>query len=85
MTDICRYLNALDAAGGPQYLAENVNQKNVSSWNDPIGALVVGIRQLGLSGWKLEECKAIENELIAWKEKGLLEKEGNIFFYRTLF
>lgn len=72
-----RYLNALDAAGGAQWLAENVNSKNVNSWNDPIGALVVGIRQLGLSGWKLEECKAIENELVAWKEKGLLEKEGS--------
>nr|XP_043610294.1 phosphoglucan, water dikinase, chloroplastic [Erigeron canadensis] len=72
-----RYLNALDAAGGAQWLAENVNSKNVNSWSYPIGALVVGIRQLGLSGWKLEECKAIENELLAWKEKGLLEKEGN--------
>ncbi|KAJ0957841.1 putative phosphoglucan, water dikinase [Helianthus annuus] len=72
-----RYLNALEAAGGAQYLAEKVNSKNVNSWNDPIGALVVGIRQLGLSGWKLEECKAIENELLAWQEKGLSEKEGS--------
>ncbi|KAI7741630.1 hypothetical protein M8C21_017639 [Ambrosia artemisiifolia] len=72
-----RYLNALDAAGGAQYLAEKVNLKTVNSWNDPIGALVVGIRQLGLSGWKLEECKAIENELLAWQEKGLVEKEGS--------
>lgn len=72
-----RYLNALEAAGGAQWLGENVNSKNVESWNDPIGALVVGIRQLGLSGWKLEECKAIESELLAWKEKGLSEKEGS--------
>ncbi|KAL8262896.1 hypothetical protein R6Q59_024245 [Mikania micrantha] len=72
-----RYLNALEAAGGAQYLAENVNSNNVKSWNGPIGTLVVGIRQLGLSGWKLEECKAIENELLAWQEKGLLEKEGS--------
>ncbi|KAJ0793213.1 putative phosphoglucan, water dikinase [Helianthus annuus] len=72
-----RYLNALEAAGGAQYLAEKVNSKNVNSCNDPIGALVVGIRQLGLSGWKLEECKAIENELLAWQEKGLSEKEGS--------
>ncbi|GJS18940.1 phosphoglucan, water dikinase, chloroplastic [Tanacetum coccineum] len=72
-----RYLNALDAAGGAQWLAENVNPKNVNSWNDPIGALVIGIRQLGLSGWKAEECKAIENELLAWQEKGLSEKEGS--------
>lgn len=72
-----RYLNALDAAGGAQWLAENANSKNVNSWSDPMGALVVGIRQLGLSGWKPEECKAIENELLAWKEKGLSEKEGS--------
>ncbi|XP_071742670.1 phosphoglucan, water dikinase, chloroplastic isoform X2 [Rutidosis leptorrhynchoides] len=71
-----RYLNALEAAGGAHWLADNVNSMNVNSWNDPIGALVVGIRQLGLSGWKPEECKAIENELLAWQEKRLLEKEG---------
>lgn len=69
-----RYLNALEAAGGAQWLAENVNSKNVNSWSDPIGALVVGVHQLGLSGWKPEECKAIQNELLAWKEKGLSEK-----------
>ncbi|KAL7616018.1 hypothetical protein Lser_V15G02690 [Lactuca serriola] len=72
-----RYLNALEAGGGAQWLGENVNSKNVDSWNDPINALVVGIRQLGLSGWKLQECKAIESELLAWKERGLSEKEGS--------
>lgn len=85
MLDMCRYLNALDAAGGAQYLADNVNLKNVNSWNDPISSLVVGIRQLGLSGWKLEECKAIESELLAWQEKGLSEKEGDIFILISFF
>ncbi|KAF9603463.1 hypothetical protein IFM89_036266 [Coptis chinensis] len=33
-------------------------------------------RQLGLSGWKLEECTAIENELLVWKQKCLTEREG---------
>lgn len=69
-------MNALEAGGGSQWLGENVNSKNVDSWNDPINALVLGIRQLGLSGWKLQECKAIESELLAWKERGLSEKEG---------
>ncbi|KAF9622531.1 hypothetical protein IFM89_031935 [Coptis chinensis] len=32
--------------------------------------------QLGLSGWKLEECTAIENELLVWKQKCLTEREG---------
>ncbi|KAL7219749.1 hypothetical protein ACSBR2_012751 [Camellia fascicularis] len=72
-----RFLNAIEAVGGARWLVENVESKNVSSWNDPLGTLIVGIRQLGLSGWKPEECNAIGNELLAWQEKGLLEKEGN--------
>ncbi|GJX49605.1 phosphoglucan, water dikinase, chloroplastic [Tanacetum coccineum] len=39
--------------------------------------LMSSIRQLGLSGWKSEECKAIQNELVAWQEKGLSKKEGS--------
>lgn len=50
--------------------------KNVSPWNDPLGALIVGVHQLSLSGWKPDECAAIESELLAWQEKGLFEKEG---------
>ncbi|KAK4341488.1 hypothetical protein RND71_039989 [Anisodus tanguticus] len=67
----------LDALGGADWLAENVTQKNVSSWNDPIGALTIGIQQLGLSGWKPEECKAVGNELLSWKERGISENEGS--------
>lgn len=73
---LSRFSNALEAAGGAVWLAGNVESKNAVSWNDPIEALVAGIRQLGLSGWKPEECTAIGNELLAWKERGLLEKEG---------
>lgn len=74
-----RFLNALEAVGGAQHLKEKAESKNVSSWNDALGALFIGIRQLGLSGWKPEECTAIGNELLAWKEKGLSEKEGIVF------
>ncbi|KAL3845584.1 hypothetical protein ACJIZ3_002987 [Penstemon smallii] len=74
---LSRFLNALEAIGGARWLAENIEQKNVNSWNDPIGALLISIHQLGLSGWKPEECKAIGNELLAWQEKGLLETEGS--------
>lgn len=73
---ICRYLNALENEGGAGWLAENVKSKNVSSWNDPLGVLIMGVRQLGLSGWKPEECNAIGNELLSWQEKGLFEREG---------
>ncbi|KAK3027339.1 hypothetical protein RJ639_041580 [Escallonia herrerae] len=72
-----RFLNALEAVGGAYWLTENVESKNISSWNNPIGALIIGISQLGLSGWKPEECTAIKSELLAWQEKGLLEREGN--------
>ncbi|GAV57540.1 CBM_20 domain-containing protein/PPDK_N domain-containing protein [Cephalotus follicularis] len=71
------FMNALEAMGGADWLAKNVESKNVSSWNDPLGALIVGICQLGLSGWKPEECAAIRNELLAWQEKGLFDKEGS--------
>ncbi|XP_075085302.1 phosphoglucan, water dikinase, chloroplastic-like isoform X2 [Nicotiana tabacum] len=74
---LSRFVNAVEALGGADSLAENVAQKNVSSWNDPIGALNVGIQQLGLSGWKPEECKAVGNELLSWKERGLSETEGS--------
>ncbi|CAN4120917.1 unnamed protein product [Withania somnifera] len=74
---LSRFVNALEALGGADWLAENVTMKNVSSWNDPIGALTVGIQQLGLSGWKPEECKAIGNELLSWKDRGISENEGS--------
>lgn len=84
-TDILRFLNALETTGGANWLAANVKSKNVSSWNDPLGALIVGIHQLKLSGWKSEECAAIENELLSWKEKGLSERKGAFpFFQRTV-
>ncbi|KAL3329444.1 hypothetical protein AABB24_036503 [Solanum stoloniferum] len=74
---LSRFVNAVEALGGADWLAENVTVKNVSSWNDPIGALTVGIQQLGISGWKPEECKAVGNELFSWKERGISEIEGS--------
>lgn len=74
---LSRFLNVLEATGGANWLAENVKAKNVIPWNDPLGALIVGINQVKLSGWKSDECAAIENELLAWREKGLSETEGS--------
>ncbi|CAN4090771.1 unnamed protein product [Withania somnifera] len=70
---LSRFVNAVEALGGADWLAQNVTLKNVSSWNDPIGALTDGIQQLGLSGWKPEECKAVGNELWHGK-KGIFQK-----------
>ncbi|XP_002518612.2 phosphoglucan, water dikinase, chloroplastic [Ricinus communis] len=74
---LSRLLNTLENVGGAKWLVDNVESKNVSSWNDPLGALIVGVHQLGLSGWKPEECAAIGSELLAWQEKGLFDKEGS--------
>ncbi|KAG4126054.1 hypothetical protein ERO13_D10G133800v2 [Gossypium hirsutum] len=74
---LSRLLNMLEAVGGANWFADNLESKNISSWNDPLGALIVGVHQLSLSGWKPEECAAIQNELTAWQEKGLFEKEGS--------
>lgn len=74
---LSRFVNALDAVGGADWLTENAESKKVGSWNDPLSALILGIQQLGLSGWKPEECTAIGNELLAWQGKGLSEKEGS--------
>ncbi|KAJ4887966.1 hypothetical protein Rs2_27714 [Raphanus sativus] len=73
---LSRFLNALETMGGAVQLAKDVESKDVSSWNDPLDALVLGVHQVGLSGWKQEECLAIGNELLAWRERDLLEKEG---------
>ncbi|XP_058774586.1 phosphoglucan, water dikinase, chloroplastic-like [Vicia villosa] len=74
---LSRFLNVLEVMGGASWLAANLESKNVNSWNDPLGALIIGVHQLKLSNWKPEECSAIENELIAWSTRGLSESEGN--------
>eukprot|EP00262_Sarcandra_glabra_P011298 TRINITY_DN2713_c0_g1_i2.p1 TRINITY_DN2713_c0_g1~~TRINITY_DN2713_c0_g1_i2.p1 ORF type:complete len:1245 (-),score=236.50 TRINITY_DN2713_c0_g1_i2:241-3843(-) len=74
---LSRFLNSLEAMGGSSWLAQNAGSKNVGSWKHPLSALVFGIRQVGLSGWKPEECTAIVSELLAWQQKGLSEREGN--------
>ncbi|KAM7279208.1 hypothetical protein ACFE04_006342 [Oxalis oulophora] len=74
---LSRFLNGLETSGGANWLSENVTSKNITSWNDSLSALAIGMTQMCLSGWKAEECTAIKNEINAWKEKGLLETEGN--------
>ncbi|KAL0746792.1 hypothetical protein Bca101_028794 [Brassica carinata] len=73
---LSRYLNALESMGGAVQLAKDVESRSVASWKDPLDALVLGVQQVGLSGWKQGECLAIGNELLAWRERDLLEKEG---------
>ncbi|KAG6582037.1 Phosphoglucan, water dikinase, chloroplastic, partial [Cucurbita argyrosperma subsp. sororia] len=74
---LSRFINVMEATRGGDMLVENVKSKNVSSWNDPLDALIFGTHQLGLSGWKPKECVTIVNEIRAWKERGLAEREGS--------
>lgn len=62
--------------GGSSWLAHNARTKNIDAWNHALSALITGIRQLGLSGWKVEECNSIESEICAWKEMGVSDREG---------
>ncbi|EPS62661.1 hypothetical protein M569_12127, partial [Genlisea aurea] len=71
-----RFVNALEDAGGVHWLVKNVNEKNITVWDDALEGLAISIRQVGLSGWKYEECNAIGNELAAWQKRGLSEAEG---------
>ncbi|CAA6667953.1 unnamed protein product [Spirodela intermedia] len=70
-------LNALEGMGGYTWLAQSINSRNTRAWYNPLSALITGIRHIGLSSWKPDECLAIASELHAWQQKGLSEKEGN--------
>lgn len=80
-----RFLNELEAVGGAHWLTKSVESMNINPWNGPLGVLIVGIHQLWLSGWKPEESAAIENELLAWQERGLSEREGNVIIFFFFF
>lgn len=43
-------------------------------WGLPLGAAVLGVRHMGLSGWDPSECMALENELAAWQRQGAFTK-----------
>ncbi|KAL6643462.1 hypothetical protein ACP70R_018228 [Stipagrostis hirtigluma subsp. patula] len=73
---LSRYINALEALGGSASLADGL-ARNTSIWDDALDALMIGIAQVSFSGWKPEECIAIGNELLSWKQTGLPETEGN--------
>ncbi|KAG0485880.1 hypothetical protein HPP92_009959 [Vanilla planifolia] len=74
---LSRIINELETLGGSSWLALGVNSKIFGPWNNSLGALIVGIRQVELSGWRFEECNAIANEVLAWKLKGLSVREDS--------
>ncbi|XP_015698644.1 phosphoglucan, water dikinase, chloroplastic isoform X2 [Oryza brachyantha] len=72
---LSRYINTLEAMGGSASLAKDVS-RNTTVWDTTLEALVIGIDQIRFSGWKIDECIAIGNELLSWKQKVLSESEG---------
>ena len=52
--------------GGAEGLAGQAD----SGWDLPLGAVVLGVRHMGLSGYEAPECAALENELTAWQQQG---------------
>ncbi|MCO5613028.1 hypothetical protein L7F22_067302 [Adiantum nelumboides] len=75
---LSRFCNIIDVMGGSIMLENQAKSKNVTDWNHPLGAIVLGIRHLGLSGWQPGECMAIENEIMAWQSAGMVEKEDGV-------
>lgn len=61
------------AQGGAAALAGG----NDGTWALPIGALVLGLRNVGLCGFELGECMAVERELMAWQNAGGLTHRDN--------
>nr|XP_009416602.2 PREDICTED: phosphoglucan, water dikinase, chloroplastic [Musa acuminata subsp. malaccensis] len=74
---LSRFVNALEEMGGSSWLAQKIGSKNISPWTHPLVALNIGLRQVWLSGWKLEECNAIQKELLSWLDKGISDREGS--------
>jgi phosphoglucan,water dikinase len=61
-----RFINTVEERGGAEFLAT----ANDGSWALPIGALVLSLRQIGLTGYSHAECMALENELTRWQQIG---------------
>lgn len=47
------------------------------AWAPALGALVLGLRQMGLGGWAPSEAMAIEHELAAWERQGGYQDRDN--------
>ena len=52
-----------------------------AGWAQPIGAAVLGIRHMGMSGWEPAECIAVENELAAWQKAANFATQTNALRY----
>ena len=70
---LSRFINALEAQGGAAAIVAGSD----GGWALPIGALVLGLRQVGLSGFEQQECMALERELATWPRMGGFKERDN--------
>lgn len=55
-------------------MSEEARQGSPHLFDACIGAAVLALRQVGLSGWQQAECLCVEQELGAWQKAGLRPK-----------
>ena len=63
--------------------AEALAQAGDEAWRMPLGAAVLSVRHIGLSGWSQAECAALENELTSWQQAGKLQERDRALRYRA--
>lgn len=66
-TLMSRYINALTENGTLGAMREG----GQAAWARPLGALVLGVRQCGLSSWMPSECFAIDEDIGCWQRLGV--------------
>lgn len=76
---LSQFVNKLEERGGASALSSGSD----GAWGLPLGALVVGLRHLGLSGFDPGECMAIECELAAWQRVGAFNMRDNALRLRA--
>ncbi|GJP30882.1 hypothetical protein CLOM_g7209 [Closterium sp. NIES-68] len=72
---LSRFLNELfDEEGGDRAaegMAGEIRMGQLGHVGVALGAAVLGLRHLGLSGWNQAECFCLENELASWQAAGI--------------
>lgn len=63
---LSRFINNIESKGGSDYLQDGTD----GTWALPIGALVLSLRHIGITGYMQSECMALENELMTWQQIG---------------
>lgn len=67
-------MNEAESQGGPQRMSEEAKGGTPRLFDSCIGATVLALRQVGLSGWQQAECLCLEQELAAWQKAGVRPK-----------